>query len=593
MLIVSTENEVNLWKRIVEMELVYLWVEEYKNIYKQGFNFSPRFDCEYIQGELKVTDKKETKEPYLENFFGEDINITAIVGKNGSGKSNILKALFQNADHRNFDEKLWYILYDDDKKKLNIYFINDMKISKKKDISIKDTYCIEELKKDAELLNKDSSLSKVELDFSMIYFSNMLQYLPIFNDEQNKSFSNISISYLINKYSKEMKSDNFIEFKYQYNYYKSKIIEQTIIMLRDTNLKLDFALPKELNIVINTTYYSDKLENVKQLITDEADSFRLSAKLRIIYNYFTNSLNSNELKEQIGENKPKLIEELYNEIKIKVFLDDELDKFLVKLEDSKSNHTSIKISEINKDFLEKLKAFNSTTECNNGISDIFHLNWRPELSSGQENYLFQFASFYNILKKGSNLKKDIIILIDEGETTMHPNWQKRYLKYYIDFFTENFKNENKNIHIILTSHSPFILSDLPKENVIFLDKYKKDENQKEGNCKNVTKDMTMKPFGANIHTLLSDGFFMDGGLMGEFAKGKIQEILNFLDKEKNEKLKTIEKSQILPIIDSIGEDFLREKLLSMYFEKFPDEKQLDDKDIKIRELEKELAELRK
>ncbi len=29
------------------MELVYLWVEDYKNIKNQGFNFSPRFECEF------------------------------------------------------------------------------------------------------------------------------------------------------------------------------------------------------------------------------------------------------------------------------------------------------------------------------------------------------------------------------------------------------------------------------------------------------------------------------------------------------------------------------------------------------------------
>jgi len=28
------------------MELVYLWIEEYKNIKNQGFNFSPWFECE-------------------------------------------------------------------------------------------------------------------------------------------------------------------------------------------------------------------------------------------------------------------------------------------------------------------------------------------------------------------------------------------------------------------------------------------------------------------------------------------------------------------------------------------------------------------
>ena len=31
------------------MELVYLWIEDYKNIKKQGFNFSPQFDCKYVE----------------------------------------------------------------------------------------------------------------------------------------------------------------------------------------------------------------------------------------------------------------------------------------------------------------------------------------------------------------------------------------------------------------------------------------------------------------------------------------------------------------------------------------------------------------
>ena len=36
-----------------------------------------------------------------------------------------------------------------------------------------------------------------------------------------------------------------------------------------------------------------------------------------------------------------------------------------------------------------------------------------------------------------------------------------------------------------------------------------------------------KTFGANIHTLLSDSFFLEDGLIGEFAKGKINEIIDF------------------------------------------------------------------
>lgn len=78
------------------MELVYLWVEGFKNIEKQGFNFSPRFRCEYDEDtkELKIVDKDETGEFYPKNFFGDNINVTAIVGENGSGKSSIQKIFF-------------------------------------------------------------------------------------------------------------------------------------------------------------------------------------------------------------------------------------------------------------------------------------------------------------------------------------------------------------------------------------------------------------------------------------------------------------------------------------------------------------------
>ncbi len=42
------------------MELVYLWVEDYKNIKNQEFNFSPRLDCNYDGENLTITPKDYT-----------------------------------------------------------------------------------------------------------------------------------------------------------------------------------------------------------------------------------------------------------------------------------------------------------------------------------------------------------------------------------------------------------------------------------------------------------------------------------------------------------------------------------------------------
>lgn len=70
------------------MELVYLWVEDYKNIKKQRFNFSPRFSCDFKDeydenNKLKDNCKLiiDYNKKYI-NIFTDKLNITAIVGEN-------------------------------------------------------------------------------------------------------------------------------------------------------------------------------------------------------------------------------------------------------------------------------------------------------------------------------------------------------------------------------------------------------------------------------------------------------------------------------------------------------------------------------
>ena len=112
------------------MELVYLWVEEYKNIKNQGFNFSPRFTCKYENGALTICDKKKIEcqdNDYMENLFGQNINITAIVGENGAGKSSILEIIKCKAIHREEKSAIYLAVFFDSEKYFCYGTINDFK----------------------------------------------------------------------------------------------------------------------------------------------------------------------------------------------------------------------------------------------------------------------------------------------------------------------------------------------------------------------------------------------------------------------------------------------------------------------------------
>jgi polyhydroxyalkanoate synthesis regulator phasin len=207
------------------------------------------------------------------------------------------------------------------------------------------------------------------------------------------------------------------------------------------------------------------------------------------------------------------------------------------------------------------------------------LNYK-DLSSGQ-TFLLAYIGFITryIRYCKINDKKSLNIIIDECETSLHPNWQKQILKVFLDV-VEKELSENLKINFLFISHSPFILSDLPKQNVIFLEK-----DEKTGKCVNSTEKIkNLNTFGANIHTLLSHGFFMKDGLIGEFAKSKIDDLINYLN-NKESQIKNDENAQ--NIINIIGEPIIKRELQRML-----DSKRLSKID-KIDGIEKQIEELQK
>lgn len=158
--------------------------------------------------------------------------------------------------------------------------------------------------------------------------------------------------------------------------------------------------------------------------------------------------------------------------------------------------------------------------------------------------------------------KTIIILLDEPDLQLHPEWQQKFISLLLDLLYVYFPKVK--FQIILTTHSPILLSDIPSKNVIFINK------NPDGTSKVCSELNIKETFAANIHTLYNNSFFLDGIPIGEFAKHKIEEIYA-----------RIESGQIdnntLCDIYRIGEPVLRNILLQKYDSKrktLPNEKRV-------------------
>ncbi|GAA5018427.1 hypothetical protein GCM10025794_06130 [Massilia kyonggiensis] len=129
------------------------------------------------------------------------------------------------------------------------------------------------------------------------------------------------------------------------------------------------------------------------------------------------------------------------------------------------------------------------------------------ISEGQKTLLTFYSRLYHAMQMARTVG-NAVILIDEHETGLHPEWQRRYLKELIDFIGR----ENKlptTVQVLLSTHSPFVVSDLPAQLVNIVDP---------------APGARQETFAANLLDLLLSPVFMDKST-GEFAASKIRELL--------------------------------------------------------------------
>ena len=122
------------------------------------------------------------------------------------------------------------------------------------------------------------------------------------------------------------------------------------------------------------------------------------------------------------------------------------------------------------DFMFPLKRYKRIENKDNKKEIIFEENGKEmsisKLSSGEKQIVFR-GSF---LLKDKESSKGALILIDEPEISLHPNWQLKVLSFFKKLFTNS--SGEQTSQIIISTHSPFIIHNANRndDKVIILQK---------------------------------------------------------------------------------------------------------------------------
>ncbi|MHA6196958.1 AAA family ATPase [Pseudomonas wadenswilerensis] len=175
----------------------------------------------------------------------------------------------------------------------------------------------------------------------------------------------------------------------------------------------------------------------------------------------------------------------------------------------------------------------------NTLSNI-SWGWRG-ISTGEMARSHVFSETYDCLKK--NKRDNTIIILDEADLYLHPEWQRSFLHSYLELLENiNFSKKHKP-QIILTTHSPIIVSDFLPDDIVSLTK----DNH------GVLSTRTSLGFGTNLTNLFIDGMHVDS-TFGEHSR---RVIVTLMQRAQDGSLTEFDRS----LIKEMGNKYVRDYLL--------------------------------
>lgn len=559
----------------------------------------------------------------LFNLDNIKLNINAIVGKNGTGKSTIVELLFALIHNISIQKEILKNDKDDEGSKdiktienlnVELFFENDYiyKIVLEND----DFKCFKYKKDNDYEENKKYKFDLIEDNIADSFKIEDLFYTIAVNYSQHslnslnigkwiKSLFHKNDAYQTPIVIEPYRKNGDIDVNKQESLVKQRLLANLLLQLEDGVSKennprqlTEFYEAVKLEVTFNESKFKEKSPEIRAKYLDKINE----ENKVLFYSIFNVDLNniSHSMKKHLEEyifikvikisltyaHYYKYFKENKKLTKSKEYFERLLEddshityklkqavNFL-KYKDLQFENMDILNIEDHSDNIEKIKQKNNDEVINRYLPptlfdiDIIldnDINFST-LSSGEKQKIYSVNSILyhinniNSVEKTLHNYKHINIILDEIELYFHPELQRNYLSYLHHTIAKSNSNNILAINILFVTHSPFILSDIPDSKILFLDK-----NSKDINSKTLPSAKEIKTFGANIHELLINGFFMNNSI-GEFALKEIKTIVNFhhevmsikeetLLKEK-EKLYNNLKDRFYFIQEHIGEDYI-------------------------------------
>lgn len=562
------------------MQLIYCYIKNFRNIVCQEINFSENYNVHYKEDTLYIDYGQPNQA--ADYLYGQSFmrNLRVIVGKTGSGKTNLLQLLGMNEYERlNSLEKDAYLMlyqmadknsflmecvgidvkgitdqcseYLPSRKRYGVYkfvFFPEHKVVEYVTQLYTDdneTTCVvnafdryafahcpyEELREEgygSNFLRGFIPRKAVQYgkSFAALECECLKEYLSLFEEDNIKRKAAWVVRWDNWQYTLKNELDEKLLAK-DYWTYKDRAYEQRMRNIREGksseikypagstpksrfihDLMTDFAiyLRKWADCIdISLSEMSDPINCDKGIYFEYLPDYEKLGILKRInwlcqyLDYYTDPIFRNKgLIWQAGQDVIDLFG-LMDQLDEKYFTDEELSIPIMEID-------SVEGSPIQQIF-ERIGQYRPD-EVGVFTKELLPYHWSC-ISSGEYQYakiwgiLEEYAVRSKIMKQGEGFNQavfpNLIVLLDEPETYMHPELCRQFINRMSSVVQRRYPKAH--FQVILTTHSPFMLSDLLSHQVIRMDV------DKQGYCR-IMQDSERSYFAANIHTILSDGFFL-------------------------------------------------------------------------------------